>query len=251
MKFWLYLLSIALVTTTLAADYPHFDNNTNITRKERAALHDCLIPLDHPIKPILDNIFTSSRVTLNQQTLEQAGFQILKNQPRSFILVVKHESLPGYLIKLYLDKEKRKKRGKPGWYWFSKRIHAVREIEKCIQDNHLVYYKTPQKWVYPIPLFNNKSSKNFILVVEDMHLLSDSDNRFAWKNWVTKTHLDELVLILKKCGGDSISPRNVPFCHDGKIAFIDTEYPGKKTKFSMLTHSLSQDMQAYWRKITR
>lgn len=250
MRIWVLFLSIALLTVHLEASYHNFDDNPNITRREKEALEDCLIPKKHPIKPILDALFAGPRVTTTVDTLKAAGFNILKNQPRSFILVVKHPSLPGYLIKLYLDSDPRMKRNKPGWHWFSNRVHAIRQIEKCINDNHITLYKTPQKWVYPLPYDGNPASKNFILVAEEMKILNDNDNLEAWLTLITKKHLDELAYILKKCGGNSIRPRNLPFCTDGKIAFIDTEYPGKHPRYSFLTPYLSPKMQDYWNKIT-
>jgi hypothetical protein len=53
---------------------------------------------------------------------------------------------------------------------------------------------------------------------------------------------------------DSLFLDNIPYCKDGKIAFIDTEYFNavKKTiKYKKLNKYLSKDMKKYWERIVK
>lgn len=250
-----YLLYLALIFVSASkADYKELKENPYVSSDERHAVKEGLMPREHPIRPILDALFSDTRVTATKGSLKKAGFRILKSQPRSFILVVKHPSLPGYLIKLHLDSEIRLKRGHPGWYWFAKRVYGAKQIARCIKKNHLRHFKVPGKWLYPLPVYPlhqpGSDRKNVILVVEDMRLLPKEENVNAWKTLITPKHLDELYIILKKCGGSSLRPSNIPFSRDGKIAFIDTEYPDTKPRYNEIRPHLSRPMQAYWDKLT-
>lgn len=239
------------------AYYENYTNNSYISREEKDAIKKYLLPADHKVKPLLDAIFLSSRATENKTALLRAGFVILSDQPRSFIIVATHPHIPGYIFKLHLDDDKRKKGGKPGWHWFERRMFAIRQITKCIEDNHYTkYFKTPNKWAYPLPMNpsppdnSHYERKNFILVEDDMELARDSKNVEFWKNEVSYKQLDQLKHILEVCGGSSIRPRNLPLCKDGRIAFIDTEYPGRSAKFYQLKPFLNHRMRAYWEKTT-
>lgn len=251
-----FLVCLAFIFVSASkADYKELKNNPYVGSSERHAVKEGLMPRDHPIRPILDALFSDARVTATTKSLRKAGFRILKSQPRSFILVVKHPSLPGYLIKLHLDSEVRQKRGHPGWYWFAKRVYGAKQIARCIDKKEIRHFKVPGKWLYPLPVYPlhrpGSDRKNVVLVVEDMKLLSREDNYNAWKTLITRKHLDELYTILKKCGGSSLRPSNIPFSRDGKIAFIDTEYPGATPRYSDIRPYLSRPMQAYWDKLTQ
>ena len=65
----------------------------------------------------------------------------------------------------------------------------------------------------------------FVLLVDDMDLVSKQENEVAWKSMITREHLNELYLIITRAGGSSYRPDNIWLTKHGKFAFVDTEYP--------------------------
>ena len=237
---------------TVETDLSHVDS------KERKALAPYELPEDHPIWPIVSSLFSQERVTQNELSLIAAGFTILHLQPRSFITVASHPSLPGYLFKIYLDAQRRKKLGIDWWKWFHRRLQGVKKVQKALTFINSRFFKAPKKWIYflpkePYPLENPELlRKDEILIVENMDLASEAENLNAWKTCITKEHLDELFFIMKYGGGSSYRPDNIALTNEGTFAFIDTEYPQKKADFNTITPFLSDEMQEYWkRKIKR
>lgn len=210
-----------------------------------------LIPLEHPAKPILDNIFQASRATFNRDSFVAAGFQILFTQPRSLVLVARHPLLPGYLVKVQLDDELRTKHGIPFWKWMQNRCEGAKKIGKVIKKKKLKHFKVPNKWIYFLPLLEDVpktpeySPKPVILLVEDMDLVSPEVNVEAWKG-MTEEHLNELYTIIIVSGGSSYRADNIVLSHDGRFAFIDTEYPKATPDMKLILLFLSPEMQAHW-----
>ncbi len=232
-----------------------FESNPFISKKERKKIRGCLMPESHPIKPALDAIFYTQRATMDDETFAAAGFLTKFMQPRSFIRVASHPLLPGYLVKVYLDTEKREKRDTPGWQWFYRRIKGANKIRKIITTSKVQHFVVPQKWIYPIPQHpsppdtSEYARKNVILVVENMNLVPMDENLHAWKTKITPAHLEELFRIITFAGGESYRADNIAYTRNGKFAFIDTEYPHKKPNYRNLTKYLSADMAAYWTEL--
>lgn len=250
------LLDIECLIDQVKIQYNDFDNNPYFAKKEKKQIKPYLLPFNHPIKPYLDHIFSSERVILNSDTFTAAGFISKFIQPRSFIRVASHPYLPGYLIKVYLDDELRIKKETPGWKWFVNRAKNAKLIRRYIKKNKCKYFTAPEKWIYPLPINTSPpndpsfSRKNEILIVEDMQLVSDHENNLAWKTVITKKHLDELYNIISYAGGSSYRADNVAYTKSGKFAFIDTEYKKSSSSYHAILPYLSDDMAAYWRKIT-
>lgn len=217
-----------------------------------------LLPDDHPIKPNLDLIFSSSRAILNLKTLRAAGFVNPKVRKWTRLIVVKHPQLPGYVVKTYLDAQRNYK-DKPEYHHWLLRIKGARAIQDLIdknQWNHL--FKVPKKWIYALPNQpappKEYSRKNFILVQDDMDLLSPADNRAAWgSHMVTEEMLFGLYTILETLGlTDCIKIDNIPFSKDGRVAFIDTQsFDQWPVHYKMFTSFLSEDLQPYWKRLIR
>ena len=228
-------------------------SNPFFSSKERKRISLHLLPSTHPIKPILDAIFLTERATLNEQTFAAAGFTIKFHQPRSFIKVASHPLLPGYLLKVYLDDERRLKQKIPGWQWFVNRVVLAKKIAQCIKKNNIEHFIVPKKWIYPLPVSPfvpiGYARKNEVLVVEEMKLCSQQESIHAWKTLITKEHLDEFYAIFKHCGGSSYRPDNVVYTQDGKFAFIDTEYVKHPPYYWDLCKYLSPEMAAYWQSL--
>ncbi|MBA3957090.1 MAG: hypothetical protein H0X51_01665 [Parachlamydiaceae bacterium] len=209
-----------------------------------------LLPEKHPLKPTLDAIFKGKHVLKNEQSFAEAGFITIHVQPMSHIIVASHPLLPGYLLKLYLDNEKRMKDGIPGWKWFVKRCHGVKNVQNLIKRKKLHHFVAPLKWIYPIPELKDKTAQPAILVVTDMELVSHEMSYQAWAN-ATKEQVNELFCILNHGFASTYLPGNLPYTKHGKFACIDTEHPKRVLKLKSVKKYLSPDMQAYWETLTR
>jgi hypothetical protein len=236
-----------------SALYDSFENNPYIVGRERDAIAPYLLPKNHPMKETLDSIFSATRATLNDESFEKAGFITKFKQPRSFIRVASHPEMPGFLIKCYLDSERRVKKDTPGWVWFTRRIEGVNRIHEYIQRNNVQFFVAPKKFLYAlpaqpdIPTSSLYTRKNVVLLVEDMGLVSKEENKKAWREVITEKHLDEFYGIITGVPGGSYRADNVAYTKDGKFAFIDTEYRDKKTSvFSEIIPYLSPEMIRYW-----
>ena len=212
-----------------------------------------ILPANHPGKPALDAIFLRRRATKDEETFQASGFTTLFNKSRSFIRVARHPSLPGYLLKVYLDSEQRQKRNRAGWEWLVRRCVGAEKIRKIIEQNRIKYFQVPGKWLYPIPSQPDSTSLDqpFVLLVHDMDLVSKEENESAWKSRITREHLNELYLIITRAGGSSYRPDNIWLTKRGKFAFIDTEYPTQNFDYESISSYLSPEMRSYWVNLTQ
>lgn len=210
------------------------------------------LPEDHPLKPKLDRIFSRDRVTANLSSLKKAGFKCKALRKWNNAIVAKNSKLKGYVFKMYSDDQ-------VGFvdypYWFA-RIQGTEVIRQSIEKlGYQHIFKVPKKWIYPLPhnpLSNNPTERNFILVCEDMRIMSKEGNYERWRSaWVTHQLLDAVYAVLTDAGLlDSVYVDNIPFCKDGKIAFIDTEHFCKwPVPYHKMLPFLSKSNQAYWQSL--
>ncbi len=228
------------------SNYPY---NEQVPLEIWNVLEPYFLPINHPIKPRLDYIF-KKRVTASKQTFEKAGFKPIYERKPTNIIIGKHALLKGYILKLFLDTQ-------PKWAewknWID-RIEGSRVIKEAIKVNKLKYFDVPKKWIYPLPKNSDldyPNAKHFILVVEDMGLLSGAENKKAFKEKMTTKMLNELFLLLSTCGLlDSVYIDNIPFNKSGKICFIDTEHYQKwPVPYEKLSGAFSSKMQEQWKKL--
>ncbi len=234
--------------------FPGLVNNPLITYPMRALMAPYIIPIDSPLKPILDSIFSVSRATQNRQTFAEAGFVILFSQESSYIVVAKHSELPDYIFKVYLDSELRIKKKRPGWFWLKSRCEGAKRAKRLITKGKIKHFVVPDKWIYPLPIepiSEGPSPQPIILIEPDMHLVKYTETVEAWKTVVTTDHLDELYYLLSNGAGSNFLPANIPYTKDGKFALIDTEYPKRKINLHKVTRHLSDEMQAYWEHLIK
>jgi hypothetical protein len=255
-----FLLAISLNCSSFATisslhqDYPNFKNNPVLTNEMRLKIADYLIPLDHPVKATLDLIFSRSRVLESEETLVQAGFDILvPPMPSSYIIVARHPEIPGYIFKLHLDSENRSRKQLPHWIWLVRRCAEAKKIRKMIRQKKIRYFSVPDKWVFvppPYPFSSALNPQPIIVVETDMELVSQEETESMWKNGIKTEHLDELYSIIKHgYGGPSVLYLiyNIPFTKNNKFAFIDTEGPqSSQPKLKFIKRYLSKEMQNYW-----
>lgn len=211
------------------------------------------LPFDSAEKAILDKIFKKQRVLKSVKEMHKAGFFVITN-PENKIIVAKHYKLPGYLIKVYLDTTDVHE-----WHWWRKRITGANLVRDAIANHgYQSFMKVPRKWIYPLPEEPSPKDKegimrkNFVLIVENMEILGPKDNLKAYKKQITKKHLIALYTLINECGLlDSVYADNVPFCEDGKMAFIDTEHSLNPPPYpvSHVGQYLNSKMLGIWEQI--
>ena len=260
-RFYVFVL-LALILNCFALpgicsahqSYPNFHDNPLLTNQMRSMIADHLIPLNHPMKPVLDSIFSQSRVLENERTLVEAGFDVLvPPMPSSYIIVARHPKMPGYVFKLHLDSENRSRKQLPHWIWLVRRCAEAKKIRKTIKRKKIRYFSVPDKWIFVPPAYPFSSALNpqpIIVVETDMELVSEEETKNMWNKGIKTKHLDELYSIIKHgYGGDSVLYLiyNIPFTKNNKFAFIDTEGPqSKNPKLKFIKRYLSKEMQKYW-----
>ena len=207
-----------------------------------------LLPHNHPMKSVLDAIFSQSRVLVNERTFTDAGFiPIAGPMPNSFVIVARHPASPGYVFKLYLDSEWRCRKQIPNWVWLTRRCIGAAGIRNMIKRKKMQYFLVPDKWLYVLPVY--RGSNPLILIETDMELESPEVTEQMWKNGITYQHLDELYAIFQQgYGGHGIVnlTANVPFTKHGKFAFTDTEDPQDDLNLNYVRQYLSKEMRDYW-----
>ena len=234
--------------------YPYFADNPYLNEETRCSAAPYLLPLDHPIKPAVDEIFSRARVIDDETTLKEAGFEIIAAMPGSFVVVARHPAVPGYVFKLYLDTEPRYKDGIPNHIWLIRRCVGAAFIRNLIEIKKIRYFKVPDKWLYILPWQHpsyGPCRSPLILIATDMQLVSEEMTRYAWKTYATRRHLKELYAILKRGHGSKRIVENIPFTKQGFFAFTDTEYPVRKLPLEKVKHCFSDEMQEYWEKLTQ
>lgn len=234
-------------------DYPNCKDNPFLTDQMQFRIASHLLPLDHPIKPKLDSIFSRSRVLENERTLVDAGFSIIAGPMfRSFVIVARHPEVPGYVFKFYLDSDSRSRKDIPHWLWLARRCDGAKGIRKIIKREKISLFAVPDKWLYVLPVYpfsNVLDPDPVILIATDMEPESREVTEQMWQTVVTRRHLDELYAILKHgYGGHGtvFLPNNVPFTKQGKFAFTDTESPKDDLPLKHIKKYLSKEMQRYW-----
>lgn len=229
-----------------------FENNSAIPKVIKNKIRPYLIPLQHPLKNALDTIFYASRATLNPKSAFEAGFSVIATGPRSHVVVAKHSLLPDHLVKFHYDSDPFLKRNRPTWEWLMKRCEGAKKIQRIIEKYRVQHFVCAKKYLYVFPKhpFPAKSSE-FIrhlacALVSDMHLEPKAINLNAWKNKITKQHLNELYIIISRGKGSSYRPDNINYNREKKFAFIDTEYPEQSPDYKSIRRYLNEDMQNYW-----
>lgn len=205
-----------------------------------------ILPSNHPIKPVLDEIFGSSRVTANLETLKEAGFKIIYIKESSFVVIAKHPRVKRYIFKIYLDSETRTRLNKSSWEWLLNRCIGAERIEKLIKEEKIKKFIVAKKWLYCTSSSLNKIQHPVVLLATDMKLTSEKETAQAWKTKITTQHLDELYTILSHGYGSNFLCGNIPYTKSGKFAFIDTEYPYRIIDLTEVKRYISPELHAYW-----
>ena len=145
--FWaLCLICFAdLGSADAALIYPNFNDNPHLTARMQSAIAPYLLPLDHPMRAILDSIFSQSRVIQDEKTLADAGFIIVAGpMSRSFVIVARHPLIPGYVFKLYLDSEDRLRKEVAHWISLTRRCVGAQGIRQIIERKKIQHFLVPE-----------------------------------------------------------------------------------------------------------
>lgn len=213
-----------------------------------------LLPDDHPAKLFLDTTFSASRVIYDRQSMLDAGFHPTPVQGLRAI-VMQHPNMPGYIIKTYLDSLPH---SREDWSSWINRITGAELIRKMIVKNKWQStFKVAHKWIYPLPDHpappEGSSGNHFILIVENMNLLPKKASIDKWYQLNSTKTLDAIYKILRSLGlRDCPRNSNLPWCHDGRLAFVDTEsYNYRDIPYVNLNRRLNPQMLNYWKKLTK
>ena len=233
---------------TSIPDYPNFSDNPRFTEHMRRRIAPYLLPLDSPLKPILDEIFAHPGVIKNTGSLQRAGFRILFLQERSFIVVAKHPKVQGYLFKIYLDSKNIHKDGMAGWELLTTRCVVARKIKTIIHRNKLRHFTVADKWLYPLPLPKRRHvrAESVVLLAKDMQIYNRQASKRVWTTCATYRILKELYTVLGRGYGSAFLSGNIPYTKSGKFAFIDTEYNKRQIPLRKAKFFLSPLMQNCW-----
>lgn len=220
-----------------------------------------LIPDDHPAKHILDEVTKTDGISVfhDSMSMIRAGFDKAAPQPTTGIIVTRHRRLPGYVIKAYLDTQKYYG-GRPEDYYWVKRVEGANLIRESIKKHNFGHLlKVPRKWIYKLPkarvlpLSAHCKPKKYILVEDDMDILSDDESTARWSSpYATKELLFALhTVITEHRFRDCAKPANCPFSKDGRVALVDTQsFHKKKIGYKKLTRYLTPRMQSYWTSLS-
>lgn len=247
MRFFLFtFLSLFLLAGPLYSEYPY---NPVVEREVWDKLAPYFIPEEHEAAQALDKIFLSTdrRVTKNLANLKRAGFRLVTFGKYTKTTIVSHHKIPGYLFKIYTDEEGPGN----GNSRCLARVVGASLVAEVIEKNHSEeFFKVPKKWIYPIPNGTNHKKCQFLVVAEKMDIYDSKKNKKMWKDedLVTCEFLERFFLVIKEAGlGDSLYINNIPFCHDKKVAFIDTEwYNWDKIHWEWLRNRLPASRVDFW-----
>ena len=138
---------------------------------------------------------------------------------KSNIMVAAHPSAPGVLFKKYSTKVSRKNQLEN----YTRRVKGAQTLRKLIDSDHLTKIAVPAKHLCELPSrFSRKGLNDYILAVERFVLVDKATCRKMYGTMDDET-LRQLCVVVSKIRGLSAGLRNMPFAHDGRIAFIDTE----------------------------
>lgn len=215
-------------------------------------LHAFALPEESPELLALDKIFSVKGVLTSVESLEAAGFKIICHRKNRGLIVAKHLFLKGYLLKLYLDTDQHLE----GKRWL-KRAQGSVAVRNVLAEykSYAKYLKAPRKWIYKIAKLKRgestgeNSPKKYVLLVDDMKIVDEATNLRLYQENIPYKVLDALFHVIKKSGYSDSHAANLPFCRDGKIAFIDTEFPKWPVHPQWLTKVFNPDRKLYWESL--
>lgn len=216
-----------------------------------AAVEPYLLPDDHKTWKFFDKLFSrySFRVIESPESLKKAGFKETGTRHTQNFHVMKHKKLKGWLLKIYTDDAV----GETDWQHFVYRCQGAQAARESIEANNAKkLFKAPKKFIVPLPDQPEPrpglQKKYFVLLVEDMNLVSKKRSYHYWQSRITAHFLDYFWRIVTTAGlSDSFYIDNCAWSKDGRVAFVDTEHYHKWPIFyPKLFEHLSPHMKKHW-----
>lgn len=239
---------LALVFFLTAALHAEYVKPEIMSEEDWEYVTPYLLPFDDPLREKLDSIFSHERVVENETSLGMNHFYFPYWDGGRHLIVAKHISIKDYVFKIFLDSQNVKKE----WMCFVHRIRGANAIlEKIASLGLNTSFKVPKKWLYLLPE-GSEGSVLFVLVAENVRLLSQESNQKKWKSPKLKESiLHGLCTIVHDLGLiDSVYIDNIPFCRDGKVAFVDTEHYGlPDVPYHALEKHLHSSKRELWRQL--
>lgn len=211
------------------------------------------LPENHPIKQKLDSLFSQSRAIATQESLIAAGFRYTPTQGLHVTTIV-HPDMQGWILKIKTDYGENVQE----WQMWVCRINGSKLIQDYIKKNKLnKIFRVPRKYIYPLPIDPSPPNetgfyrKNFILLAENMDLVSPEKNYSLWLNKITKKQLKLIYTIVTDLGlWDSCRHNNICWCTNGKLAFTDTEfYHLWPVNYHPLMEGLNAKNRQFWKSL--
>lgn len=240
-----------LSITSLFKDYA---SHPYISQETWQRVKPYLLPHNHPIRPVLDLMFSKKRISQSLLSLQEAGFKT-RGGPNnhSKTIFCRHKNLKGSVVKIIPDEYHADEVTR-----LIARIVGAETAQGIIDKyNYHKIMKVPRKWLYVLPPEPSPppeySRKNFILVADDMNIFAREENYPIWQSFLmTKERLHAIYTVITEGGfNDCVYAFNIPFAKDGKTAFIDTEDHHKwPIPYRLLRKYLSPEMQLYWDQLT-
>lgn len=226
----------------------HFFQRVTVWQKSDNYGH-YFLPNNHWLKGAMEKIFSPFNPIEKISYLKKAGFHVVSKRANP-LYVVGHKKLPGYLVKLYLNSESKGK--ELSAKWLINRCLGAENVRSLIQMKKMKYFTVPDKWIYILPGHGElNDNNNAVLIVTDMNISSDEGTKWAWKNKITRRHLDELFCILSHGFSSTYLVGNIPYSNNGAFACLDTEHPKRLLPLNKVSSYLSPKMRAYWEKLVR
>ena len=170
----------------------------------------------------LDSLFHKKSLFDSIETLEEAGFQIVRGSTKGRVAVFGHPSLPGYLFKKFLRDAHRPYKNQRASY--ERRVEGAHALRAHLDALSITSLVVPRKWLCELPRrFHDGKRPQYVIVVEKYDLL-DRDVTKKFYGALPKDTVRDLCTIFFAFERVDFAVRNMPFTTDGKIGFIDTGY---------------------------
>lgn len=210
-------------------------------------LEPYLLPDKHPLQEQINHLFENSQMFESVDQLQKSGFEVLPRVHRG-LMVASHSTMNGYLIKKFQNHISQKHQLNN----YVSRIRGARALNLFISKNHLKHIIVPKKWLYALPKKFSDSvtkEKTYILIVEKLDILTGNGEVAKRYQSIEEPILKELCMVVYRFRGLDSVLHNMPFTHQNKIAFIDTEKWNIKRKgfLHSIMPFLSEDGKAYAR----
>ena len=169
----------------------------------------------------LSKLFLDPDMFDSNRSWHRAGFDVdlAREGRKSEIMVATHPSAPGTLFKKYSNKIGLKTQLEN----YTRRVKGAQALRKVIDNERLTKIAVPAKHVHELSSkFSHRGQNDYILVVDRFLLVDNSTCRQMYRAIDDET-LRQLCVVVRKLRGLSSGLRNMPFAHDGRITFIDTE----------------------------